>query len=83
MREIILNLDTTKERVKKLQGRQIILKVNKGRNRYISFHGKIESLYPSVFTVRDSEGNALSTYSYSDVLTKTVLFCKDEKEKSL
>lgn len=83
MREIVLNLDNTKERVKKLQGREIILRVNKGRNRYISFLGKIESVYPSVFTVRDSEGDALSTYSYSDVLTKTVLFCKKEKEETL
>lgn len=68
------NLDWAKKRVQTLAGRNIILKVNKGRNKFITFNGMIESVYPSVFTVKTEDDTQVKSYSYSDVLTKTVRF---------
>lgn len=74
------NLDWAKKRVQTLAGRNIILKVNKGRNKFITFNGMIESVYPSVFTVKTDDDTQVKSYSYSDVLTKTVRFFPDLNE---
>lgn len=77
------NLDWAKKRVQTLAGRNIILKVNKGRNKFITFNGMIESVYPSVFTVKTEDDTQIKSYSYSDVLTKTVRFFPDLNESGI
>ncbi len=65
----------TMERVNKLKGMPLIVRVNRGRNKIERFEGKIEAIYPSVFTVRLSDGG-LSSFSYADVMAKNVMFLK-------
>lgn len=80
MREVGQNLDTVKERVKKLQGIEVKLLINRGRNRFISFDGSIEDIYPNVFTVKSEDAESkLMTFSYNDVMTKNIRFYKKEK----
>lgn len=67
MRKIYLGLDKIKNEIDNLKGKDINLEVNIGRKKYKYFNGKIESVYPSVFTFLDDEGN-LKTYSYNDLL---------------
>lgn len=76
MREIIAGIELARRRVGILKGRNILMKVNLGRNKIIEFEGNIENLYPAIFTVRakTEEGDALMSYSYNDVLTKNVRF---------
>ena len=76
MREATVTLNETKDRVKRLKGLLIKFKVNTGRNRIIEFTGKIENTFPAIFTVRANlpDGESVITYSYSDVLTKSVRF---------
>lgn len=72
----INTIDWAKRRVQTLIGHNITLKVNKGRNRYITFNGKITNAYPAIFTVSTVENDEqkVVSYSYNDVLTKTVRF---------
>ncbi|MBL7574750.1 Uncharacterized protein Veg [Peptoniphilus asaccharolyticus DSM 20463] len=55
-------------------GKKVIIKANKGRKKYITRKGILESVYPSLFSVSVENGDekALVTYTYSDVLTETV-----------
>ena len=55
-----------------LSGRELIVVVNRGRNKVEKFRGKIRDMYDAVFTVEREDG--ISCFSYSDVLTKNVRF---------
>ena len=53
-------------------GQKIIVKGTLGRSRFFEKEATIEKTYPNLFIVKydDEEGNV--TYSYKDVLTRTV-----------
>ena len=54
-------------------GEKVTLKANGGRKKIRVNDGVIESVHPSIFVVRlDNDNQRTVTYSYSDVLTKTV-----------
>ena len=54
-------------------GESVTLKANGGRRKTLVNKGTIEKTYPSIFVIRlDSDTQRTVTYSYSDVLTKTV-----------
>ena len=54
-------------------GEKVTLKSNGGRKKILVNDGIIESVYPSIFVVRlENDTQRTVTYSYSDVLTKTV-----------
>lgn len=73
MREIKYGLDAAKRRVGLLAGRDIVLVVNRGRNKIEKLYGHIDEVHDSIFTVKEKEGK-ISSFSYSDVLTKSVRF---------
>ena len=77
MREINNTMEQALRRVKLLAGVPIKIKVNRGRNKVERFGGKIEDVYPKVFTVRKSDG-AIDTFSYSDVVAGNVKFFRGE-----
>ena len=77
MREIGKDLSETKKRVELLKGINVIIKVNEGRNKITNYSGKVENLYPSVFTFKTSDEN-VKTFPYADVLTKAVRFYKTD-----
>lgn len=76
MREIGKNLSETRKRVELLKGINVLIKVNEGRNKIIDYVGKVESVYPSVFTFKTEDEN-IKTFPYADVLTKNIKFFKN------
>ena len=65
-------------------GEKVTLKANGGRKKILVNDGVIESVHPSIFVVRlDNDNQRTVTYSYSDVLTKTVSLCKAPFKSSL
>ncbi len=70
MRKGILNLDSIKDNILSVKGKNIDITINKGRKRINCYCGIVENLYPSVFTVKILNDNQLKsvTCSYSDVL---------------
>lgn len=79
----INTIDWAKRRVQTLIGRNITLKVNKGRNKFVTYNGTITNAYPSIFTVSacENDESKIVSYSYSDILTKTVRFYPLQSEK--
>jgi|LSQX01.3.fsa_nt_gb uncharacterized protein Veg len=67
------NITDIKNEIEKNVGRDVNLKANVGRRKMYESTGTIEQVYPSIFVVRlDNEAKGCITFSYSDVLTKTV-----------
>ena len=65
----IANLKTD---IKQKIGQKIIVKGSLGRSRSFEKEATIEKAYPNLFTVRFEENNSNTTYSYTDILTRTV-----------
>ena len=53
-------------------GQKIIVRGTLGRNKYYEKEAVIEKTYPNLFIVKYKEDERNVTYSYTDVLTKTV-----------
>ena len=53
-------------------GQKIIVKGSLGRSRTFEKEATLEKAYPNIFVVKYEENNRNVTYSYTDVLTRTV-----------
>lgn len=53
-------------------GQKIIVKGSLGRSKTFEKAATIEKVYPNIFIVKYDENNRNATYSYTDVLTRTV-----------
>ena len=53
-------------------GQKIIVKGSLGRNKSFEKEATINEVYSNIFTVKYDEGARNATYSYTDILTKTV-----------
>ena len=53
-------------------GQKIIVKGSLGRCKAFEKEATIEKAYPNIFVVRYEENNRNVTYSYTDILTRTV-----------
>ncbi len=53
-------------------GQKIIVKGSLGRSKIFEKEATIEKAYPNLFVVRYEENDRNVTYSYTDVLTRTV-----------
>jgi uncharacterized protein Veg len=65
-------------------GEKVQLTAKKGRKKSVVRQGTIESTYPSIFVVKldhENEQSRRVSYSYTDVLTKTVelVVCKTDE----
>ena len=68
-----ITIDNIKKDIENHLGEKVTLRANGGRKKILVNDGIIEGAYPSIFVVRlDSDTQRKVTYSYSDVLTKTV-----------
>lgn len=53
-------------------GQKVIVKGSLGRSKAFEKEATIEKAYPNIFVVRYEDNNRNVTYSYTDVLTRTV-----------
>ena len=66
-------LTTIKKDIEGHVGEKVTLKANGGRRKIVVNKGVLEKTYDSIFIIRlDSNCQRTVSYSYSDVLTKTV-----------
>ena len=66
---------SAKEIIEKLQGKNVDVKVSLGRNKYVTFRGKLDGIYPALFTVTPEDENyhGKTSYSYSEYLCGDVI----------
>jgi len=76
LRKIGLSIDTIREKINELVGKNIYMEVCRGRKQVKKYNGVVENTFPSVFVVRLTDsGQVVSSlsYSYSDVLCGDVV----------
>ena len=63
-------INSIKDTVKALSGKDVTVKLNLGRNKFVTFPAVVNGIYPSLFTVRPDDKNCLgkTAYSYSEIL---------------
>ena len=73
---VINSLTAIKDRVAELKGKNIKMKVNKGRNKIVHLTAIINEVYPSMFVIRPTSDVDLDrkSFSYSDVLCGDIVF---------
>lgn len=66
----LTTLSQAKEKVYELKGKNIHIKVNKGRNKIVSLTAIIDKVYPSMFIISPTSSVDLDrkSYSYNDIL---------------
>lgn len=70
MIKVNVTIGAIKENVKALCGKDVNVKLNLGRNKYVTFPAVVSGVYPSLFTVSPFDKNFLgkTAYSYSEIL---------------
>jgi len=70
MRKATMNLGAIIEGITKMKGEKVDMEVNKGRKKIEKYEAVIETIYPSVFTVKieKPENKGKQSYSFNDVL---------------
>ena len=65
-----ITINKIKQTVKECYRKQIMVKLNLGRNKYVTFPATLNGVYPSLFTVQPDDKNFLgkTAYSYSEIL---------------
>ena len=69
-----MNIDFIKKKIIEFKNEKIKIKISLGRNKYEYLEGKIQNIYPNIFTIMTNKG--LRTFSYSDIVTKAVIISK-------
>lgn len=67
-----MKVEEVKEKLHEHLGEKALIKYNLGRNKYEEYQVKIKKLYNHVFLVELKEGNKVKSFSYSDVIMKTI-----------
>ena len=72
-------LSEAKEKIKSYFNKGVLVTVNLGRNKAVSFEGTLTGIYPALFTVSPNDKNFLgkTSYSYYEYMCGKVLI--DEK----
>lgn len=66
------DIDNLKTDIHEMIGQKIIVKGSLGRCKSFEKEATIQNAYPNLFVIRYDENKRNVTYSYTDVLTRTV-----------
>lgn len=78
------SIETIKQTVQSLYLKPVTVKLNLGRNKYVTFAATLNGIYPSLFTVEPDDKNFLgkTAYSYSEIMCGRVrITCSGEKAR--
>ncbi|MCD7728585.1 MAG: hypothetical protein LUI60_01560 [Clostridia bacterium] len=64
------DVNTVKRQIEGCYNKPVTVKLNLGRNKYISFPATVNGIYPSLFTVSPDDKKFLgkTAYSYSEIV---------------
>lgn len=68
MRKVDSKIDEIIDLITKLKGKSVDLEISRGRKKVEKISGIVDSIYPSIFTIKTQERNNPFSCSYADVL---------------
>ena len=79
MKKMPNTVDSIKQKILELKGKEVNLFINRGRRKISSYRARIEDVYASVFTVKSCplDIGSIFTYSYNDILCGEVKISND------
>jgi len=85
MKKMPNTIDDIKQKILNLKGEEVNLYINRGRKKISTIRARIEDVYSSVFTVKtlSTDFDAISTYSFNDVLCGEVKIKIEKKNENL
>ena len=65
-----ITISEVKDIIKKMEEKPLVVTISLGRNKYEKFSGKINGVYPALFTILpfNSDFKGKTSYSYSEYL---------------
>ena len=66
------NLSEVRKNIEECVGQKVLLRGTLGRNKSFEKEGTLLNTYPNIFVVKMDDTQRNVTYTYTDVLTKTV-----------
>ncbi len=83
MIKVNTTINSIKETIAALSGKAVRVKLNLGRNKYVTFPATVNGIYPSLFTVSPADKNFLgkTAYSYSEILCGRVKIQENSSQK--
>ncbi len=72
-----------KQAIEKLHQKTVKVTLNLGRNKFVTYQGKLVGVYPALFTVSplDKSFRGKTTYSYADYLCGNVRITEEKDEQ--
>ena len=67
-----MNISKVKNDILSYKGRIIHFKYNGARNQIEEFDGMIENTYNAVFTIKLETSNSIKSFTYNDVINKSL-----------
>lgn len=67
-----MNINIVRDNLKDYVNKEVFIKYSLGRNKVEKFNGRILKLYNFIFTVENIDTKELKSFTYSDVITKTL-----------
>ena len=79
MIKAVATISSIKQTIKDCYLKPVTVKLNLGRNKYVTFPAQVSGVYPSIFTVQPNDKNFLgkTSYSYSEILCGRVKILPD------
>lgn len=69
----MVTIENIRKELEEHLGKEVTIKYNMGRNKVEQYHVVIKELYNYVFLVElDNKVNEVKSFSYSDIITKTI-----------
>ena len=68
----LYNIESIKKALKPHLGKIVKIKYNLGRNKFETYEAKIIKMYNCVFLIELTENKSIKSFSYADIITKTI-----------
>ena len=71
------SLSKVKQAVLNCLNKEVNVRVNLGRNKFVTYSGRLTNVYPALFTVSPTDDfNGKTSFSYSEVLCGSVVIAQ-------
>ena len=78
-----INISLIRKAIEKEKGKDVNVRVNLGRNKFVSYKGRITNVYPALFTVSPyGDFNGKTSFSHSEVCCGNVIIKNSSPEES-
>lgn len=78
-----INISLIRKAIEKEKGKDVNVRVNLGRNKFVSYKGRITNVYPALFTVSPyGDFNGKTSFPYSEVCCGNVIIKNSSPEES-